>query len=98
VKNVHELFDVIFNPDCPLGLQSQPLRGRSPIHRAIDLHNNRAAPVKGKPEGAPLLRSDPAAASCAPTGFARFDEKSKRANEQFGLKVTNIVSGMLSAV
>ena len=46
-------------------------------HRAIDLQNNRAAPVKGTPEGAPLLRSDPSAASCAPTGFARFDEKSK---------------------
>ena len=59
-------------------------------HRAIDLYNNRAAPVMGTPKGAPLLRSDPSAASCAPTGFARFDEKSKRANELFWFNILSM--------
>jgi len=65
VQRGHQL-----NPDCPLALQSQSSRvgarfigrliskhRRSPIHRAIDLYNNRAAPVKRTPEGVPLLRS-----------------------------------------
>ena len=83
---------------------------RSPIYRAIDLYNNRAAPVKGTPVGATQLRSgchcersaatstlrhcERSAAIQSFTGFARFDEKSKMANEQFGFQKPNRLSGL----
>ena len=47
---------------------------RSPTCRAIE---HRAAPARGTPVDAPLLRSDPSAASCTPTTLDKLDRFGK---------------------